>query len=100
MNLKSIRLYSQEFPVVESHPGMWSGNGMGRSSQINGILINSGMPDEAKITTLIHEVLHLIADLNGLNVNNSESEIATLSNGLVDFLRSNKEAAALICGVK
>ena len=90
MKFKTIKILSQEVEVKESNPQEWSDNGMGRSStKDNRILINKDMPDDAKTNTLLHEVIHMIANMNSIELN--ETAVSVLANGLFSFMRENKK---------
>jgi hypothetical protein len=90
-------LIAQHFiSVIQDDPSQWSINGMGRSCVSNGVIrIKADMPEDIKQSTLLHEVIHMIADMNGIKV--SESTVGVLENGLFEVLRSNPEFAREIC---
>lgn len=58
------------------------------------------MPEDIKMSTLLHEIIHQIADMNDLSIRESESSISVLANSLFDFLRRNQEVVKRIMGVK
>lgn len=61
-----LRICGQDVRVDFCDPGHWN-NGMGRASIKDGVItINSTMRDDIQHGTLIHEILHFIADTNGL----------------------------------
>jgi hypothetical protein len=78
--------------LVFSSPQDWANAGMGRSSQIsNTITLREGMNKDVEGSTLLHEVIHLIADMNALsNIANDETTISVLANSLFAFLADNK----------
>ncbi len=87
----------QRINVIEENPTLWSENGMGRCSTVAGIIrIKKSMPEDIKQATLLHEVIHLIADMNGLKI--SETTVSVVSTGLMEVLRSNPEFTNGILG--
>lgn len=58
------------------------------------IVLRRDMPVTAKNATLLHEILHMIADMNGLSeVANNEVSISVLATGLHAWMRDNKQLA-------
>ena len=72
-------------------PEDWASGGMGRSCQsTNKITIRPGMDMDVEGGVLLHEVIHMIADMNELkNIINDETTVAVLANSLNAFLRDN-----------
>ena len=61
-----LRICGQNVRVDFCDPGQWN-NGMGRASIKDGVItINSTMREDIQHGTLIHEILHFMADTNGL----------------------------------
>jgi hypothetical protein len=93
-------LYSHNFEIVETDPQAWSPGGMGRASQMTGqVHIRTGMPSDVKDITLLHEVIHLIFDMNGIELKDSEVTVSVIANGMFSFLRSNPEIAKRLGGL-
>lgn len=92
-----IKIHGQNITIIENNPGGWSENGMGRWLGKNGeILINSGMPDDIKDSVLLHEIIHALADMNALNL--SETQVSVLANGLFETLRANPDLSLRLIG--
>jgi hypothetical protein len=66
-----IDILGHEFVYRSEDPSIWTGTGMGRSSVKDAlILTNAGMAPSVQASTLLHEIVHVIADL--LSVQASE----------------------------
>lgn len=86
-----LRICGQGVRVDFCDPGQWN-NGMGRASIKDGVIsINSTMREDIQHGTLIHEILHFIADTNGLMQckMNEEHTIAVLACALHAAMRDN-----------
>ena len=89
-NTKTLSICSLPVSLVREDPGEWVDNGMGRSLLKDGkILVNSSMPDDTQLWTIVHESLHHIDDMNGLDL--SEQVISTMATGVFDFIKQNPE---------
>ena len=83
-----MRVLGHRVEVQSSDPGMWSDTGMGRSSiGACSIQIKSSLPCDAFNSTLLHELLHMIADHSALGL--TEQQIASLAAGLYTIMRDN-----------
>lgn len=51
------------------------------------ITVNSGLKKEVETSTILHEVMEMISDINGLNL--EESQIRTLEVGLMSVFLQN-----------
>lgn len=94
-----LRICGQDVRVDYLDPGQWT-NGMGRASIKEGVItINSTMRDDLQHGTLLHEVLHYIADSNGLMQCKLDEEhtVSTLACALHAFLRDNRGIVKEIC---
>lgn len=91
-----VRICGQDFVVVEEDPPDWAGSTMGRSSMMKGrILIRDSMPKTAKDGTLIHEILHVILDMNGRRTESAdEAFVSMLATALHAFMRDNPGVVA------
>jgi len=87
------RICGVDVDVIISDPSLWSTNGMGRSSQVDSkIFLRDGMPPDVMKSTNVHEVIHMILDMNGFSEQtNNEALVATLSNGVTAWIRDNRE---------
>ena len=74
-----------------SDPGDWASGGMGRSCQVtNRITLRKGMDADVEGAVLLHEVIHMILDMNGLeDITKNETAVSVLANGLNAFFRDN-----------
>lgn len=97
--ITQLSIAQQSFQVVEDLPNEWSHNGVGRSALSTGtIRIKKDMPEDIKQGTLLHEVIHMIADMNDLRmVSENETIVSVLATGIMEVLRSNPEFARGIC---
>jgi hypothetical protein len=88
-----IRLCGMDVEVLETNPGAWAKNAMGRSDSVYGaIYLREDMPLTVKHSTLMHEVLHMICDTTGLvSISENETAISTLATSLHSFIRDNPE---------
>lgn len=89
--MATLRICGIDVHLVFSSPEDWATNGMGRSNELtNRITLRTGMQKDVEGQTLLHEVLHMIVDMNQLEkIKNDETIIAVLSNALNAFLRDN-----------
>lgn len=86
----TLRICGIDVNIVFSSPEDWATGGMGRSCQVtNRITIRKGMESDVEGAILLHEVLHMIADMNELPLGKDEQQIAVLANALNAFLRDN-----------
>ena len=86
------RICGIDMSVEIADPSLWAENGMGRTSQKSGkILICQGMTKDTTNATNLHEVVHMILDMNGFHdATGDEKMVAVLANGLFAWLRDNK----------
>ena len=69
-------------------PGGWANNGLGRSSEVAcRILVRSGMGKDQELSVLMHEVVHMIDSINGLEL--SETQVSVLGAATAAFLLDN-----------
>lgn len=93
-----ITIFSQRFEVRISDPKGWSSIGLGRCSLRDGlILLHPDLTEDLKMHTLLHEILHWVADMHQLDVAKEETEIDVLASALLDFMRRNPEVVKRIC---
>jgi hypothetical protein len=90
-SIDRVIILGQSIAVTETDPEDWAENGMGRCSQIKArITLRKDMPDDARLSTLLHEVTHLIADMNGLDkLASDEIQVSVIANNWLAFLRQN-----------
>jgi len=89
--MSKIRLCGVDVDIVFSDPADWAGGGMGRSSEINSrITLRPNMNKDVEAGVLLHEIIHLIADMNNLAFRNDEVQVTVLANALNAFLRDNE----------
>jgi hypothetical protein len=85
-----IRVQATRFVVDLCDPAEWAPHAMGRSNVITGrIVLRRDMPEDILLETLLHEVIHVIADTNGLAIRNDETVVSTLSVALMQFMQDN-----------
>jgi len=84
-----IKILSKEYTVHFEDPGLWSDGGMGRCYAPDQVIrINSAMHPDAQKSTLLHEILHAVADCCGLSL--TEQQINGLETGLFSVFKDNK----------
>ena len=99
MTPMKIIISHQEFIFTEEEFSRHWGSGMGRADSIDGtVRLRSGLPPGTREATILHEILHLIADMNDLKIKDDDTVISVLATQLLDFLRGNPELVAQICG--
>ena len=91
--MMTMRVCGIDVNVDFRSPDDWASGGMGRSCQItNRITIRPGMEKDVEGGVLLHEVIHMIADMNELQpIKDNETVIAVLANALNAFLRDNND---------
>lgn len=83
-----IKLLSHDVVMKVNDPTTWDVNGMGRCSlALLEIQISKHMPPHAQGSTLIHEIIHMIADMHSIEL--SEHQVDSLALGLFSFIREN-----------
>lgn len=77
--------------VKYANPSELSSLCMGRWDQMTStITIRSDLPEDVRLSTLIHEVIHAIADMNDLGrIMDDETTVSVLANNLFAFLSDN-----------
>lgn len=86
--MKIIKVLDHEIKVYLEDPEEWTSGGMGRASVKSGIIrINKNMSDDTVQSTFIHELVHIIADLNSIELN--EQTVDGIALGIHSFLKNN-----------
>jgi hypothetical protein len=88
----SIDISGHNVDIIESSPGIWARDAMGRTALSSlKIMVSEDQAEDAKANTILHETLHLIADMHSLTaLNKDETAICVLTNSLFMFLRHPK----------
>ena len=85
-----INILGHRYTVSEWPSDLWAGNGLGRSDIATAQLsLKSTIPADLKKSTLLHEIIHQLADLLDLPMKESELAISGLAVGLYNVLRAN-----------
>ena len=63
------------------------------------IVINEELNNDMKANTFLHELLHYIVDLNGLVIQDNETEVSVLANVIHAFINDNKKLVKQIWGL-
>lgn len=88
VNVFNIEVLDHTVIVKFDDPEGWASDGMGRCDMKNGTIhINSTMNKDAQGSTFMHELVHLIADMNSIEL--SEQSVDGLSLGLLSFIKNN-----------
>jgi len=91
-----INLLNHVIDVEQSDPGLWSERSYGRALLIEGkILINKVATPSVYKHTLIHELIHMIYDINGVD-HPDERDIDMLAIGIVDLIANNDNLVDLV----
>ena len=90
-DIAGLRICGINVNLIFSSPEDWASGGMGRSCQTtNRITIRQSMPIDVEGAVILHEVIHMIADMNNLEkIINDETTVSVLANALNAFLRDN-----------
>lgn len=76
-----IKILGIEYTIIERQPFHIEDYDMGMSDSIrNEIIIRSGMNQDTKESTILHEVIHILSDKMGLSL--EENTINCLESGL------------------
>jgi hypothetical protein len=90
-----IKLLSNRVNVKICSPDSWAVDGMGRCDiRKLQILVSNDMPKDIVDTVFIHELVHMISDLNGIEF--PEHCTDALALGFVSFLKNNPQIVANI----
>ena len=89
-NMQNIRICGNNLKLVFDTPDNWAPAGMGRYF-VDRIVINKNLPKDIQANTLMHELVHCIADQNDLQINDNETEISVIANNLHAILKDNKK---------
>jgi hypothetical protein len=91
-----MRLCGHDITVKIEAPGSWATNGMGRANErLAEILIANDCAPSAAHSTLLHEMIHLILDINGLHdLSQNETAVSVLSSSLLAWMRDNPDLVA------
>jgi len=86
MTVKKLRI--QGFDVAVIVEDLASQGMLGRCSTTNQkIVVSSGIPEDVKNSTILHEAVHYISDL--FNIDLSESQVCILETAFFNFIKSN-----------
>ena len=96
-----LRICGHTVTVITESPKAWSTNGIGRSDTGRAmILLKDDLPAEVRQSTLLHEIIHMIADMNSLTgLTDNETTVAVLANAMFAWMRDNKEAVAVMADI-
>lgn len=84
-----ITLYSQPITVQYADSAHWSGGMMGQANARDWVItLADNLTPDVESNTLLHELIHMIADTQELGL--SEVAVNVLTNGLLDLFRRNE----------
>ncbi len=90
MNSTKIKLLEHTISVDFEPPGTWANDGMGRCSLSNCMIkVSSTMPHDSQCSIFLHELTHMIADMQGIEL--TEQSIDGMSLGMLSFIRNNAQ---------
>ena len=88
--MKQIKLLDINFTFHVEDPSLWSECALGRAYLKEAkILVASGMNKDMEDSTLIHELVHMISDIQGLDLD--EMQVSALGVGVYSLIKNNKE---------
>lgn len=78
------------FTIRESDSSEWDEHGMGRSDEKRGLItIDATMPEEQKRATVLHEIIHTIASMGAIPLD--ESSTCFIEHAFLSLIRDNHE---------
>jgi len=84
----TIKVIDHEITVKIEDPWSWDLNKVGNSNFAKGIIIVDGsMPVDAIRSTFLHELIHIIAALNSIEL--TEQSVDGLAIGIHSFIKNN-----------
>lgn len=87
---KTIKILSHKVKVIKNSPGNWSQGGLGRAYIKDGqILLNADQAEDTLKSTLVHEIVHYVADLLSLEL--SEQQVDGIAMGMFTVLKDNPD---------
>ncbi len=90
MKSTKIKLLEHNIDVNFESPGTWAGNGLGRCSFSDCVIkVNGDMPHDGQCSIFLHELTHMIADMQGVEL--SEQSIDGMSLGFLSFIKNNQQ---------
>lgn len=85
----SVKLLNHTFSIVLDDTLSETGQ-MGRASLRKcTIKLNSDMVKDALASTLLHELVHMIADINSMDL--KEQDVDNIASGFLSLLKDNKD---------
>jgi len=87
------RICGVDVSVEHSDPTIWATNGMGRCEQKQArIFLCAGLPVDVTNSTNLHEVIHMVLDMNGFSDHaNQEQLVSVLGSSLFAWMRDNRQ---------
>lgn len=83
-----VKIFSHEIDISYQSPGLWGDGDMGRACVTDQkVLVNSDLPADTKVSTVLHELTHMISDLISLDM--SEAQVDGMAVGLFTLLKDN-----------
>ena len=85
-----LNLLDCKIDLVYEDAEHWSQGSLGRCNmKRSSIHLSSQMADDMSNMTLLHELIHMIADMNSIDL--SEQSVDGLAIGMMSFLKGNPE---------
>lgn len=85
-----IKVLGHNIKVELDSPGDWSEYGLGRANLLTQtIKLNEALKDDARNVTLLHEIIHLVSDMNAMEL--TESQVSTLATSLYTIVNENTD---------
>lgn len=99
-NIKTIALLEHELTITHNDPSDWHGGHMGTANSLNGkIYINSTMSEDFMVSTILHEVVHIMSGIQSLGLED-ERTIDGIALGIMSLIRNNPELVRQIMQTK
>jgi hypothetical protein len=86
----SLKLCEHTFQVIVRSAELSGSRNLGSSNlHDQKIILKKELPHDVMCSTLLHEVMHMVADLNSIEL--GEQDIDNLAIGMLSLIRNNKE---------
>ena len=90
-----IKILDHEIDVEYCNPNIWAENGLGRcSAGLLKILVSNKAAKDIQDSTVLHEIIHMIFDLNSLEYH--ESTVDALALGINSLIKNNPELIKIL----
>ena len=86
--MTKIKILSHDVTYKLEDPGLWA-TGLGRAHIVDmAIVVNNNLQDDARRSTTLHEITHIISDLLQLEL--TEQQVDGVAVGMHSLLKDNR----------